>query len=125
MSKKKRNKKRTPPAQAAGPMEISVSPSTMGEVHQLHKKETPVTFNPLDQKFLNPAVIREETLKTLAGIELQIHRLRMIFVANGEDEETVIEDGKKVTDEISRLGKVMEDIQKKFADVLKAPEKTE
>lgn len=89
----------------------------------VNEKDTPVTFNPLDQKFLNPAIIREETLKTLAGIELQIHRLRMIFVANGEKEDTVVEDGKNVVEEISRLEKVIDDIQKKFADVLKAAPK--
>lgn len=125
MAKKKNKHKRKPPvAQPTGPMQLSTTPATMAEVHQINKpKETGVT-NYLDQKFLNPLIVKEETLKTLAGIELQKHRLRMVLVANGNKEDTVIEGDKNVKEEIDRLDKVMEDIQKEFADVLnlKAPE---
>lgn len=73
--------------------------------------------NYLDQKYLNPKALKEETLNTLAGLELQKHRYRLILVASGP--ETRAENGALVGDEITRLDHVIQTLESEFADVLR------
>lgn len=74
-------------------------------------------FNPLDQEFLPRDMVRQETVKMLAGLELQKHNLRMQAVLGGSG-EIQTQQGQTINQTLNNLERAMIALKSKFADVL-------
>lgn len=109
------NRKTTRPRSQA-PVVIVGDPDRFEDPEKVPTRE--VKDNGTGRRYLNPAVLQEETLKTLAGIELQQHRYWLIYVAGGKNPEQLAENGQPILQEIARLDQAIVRIETEFADIL-------
>lgn len=74
-------------------------------------------FNVLDQQYLHRDVVQQETVKMLAQLELETHRLRMQMVLAGSGEAKT-QNGQTYNEALAGLDKGFTALKAKFADAL-------
>jgi hypothetical protein len=75
------------------------------------------TFEP-DYKYASPEDIKNVTVGQLAKLEVDLHSLRMAFVANGENPNTLVAQNRTIGDEISKVESALAQLENYFASVL-------
>lgn len=73
-------------------------------------------FFPLDQEFLSREMVQQETVRMLATLELDKHKLRMQLVMSGGDAQ--LQSGRTVEQELERIERQLIALKSKFVDVL-------
>lgn len=73
-------------------------------------------FFPLDQEFLSREMVKQETVRMLATLELDKHKLRMQLVMSGGDAK--LQSGQTVSQELERIERQLIALKSKFVDVL-------
>ena len=63
------------------------------ESEEIEEAIQDLDFDILDQRYLSKQMVREEVLKALASLELEIHKLRLYVVSNDLDHSHVMENG--------------------------------
>ena len=77
-------------------------------------------FYPLDQEFLPRDAVRSETIRVLATLELEKHKLRMQAVIM-DSAEAKLSNGNTIAQELEKIERQMIALKSKFVDVLVTP----
>ena len=80
-------------------------------------RESVEVFEP-DYRYASRDDIRAVTLNQLAKLEVDLHTLRLIFVANGSNPASLIAADKPIGPEIEKVGAAIVRLEKYFSTVL-------
>ncbi len=76
-----------------------------------------VAFAP-DYKYAEEAEIRKVTTDHLSKLEIELHTLRMVYVANGGNPDLLIGPNRKLGEEITKIEATIRELEEYFHAVL-------
>ena len=71
-----------------------------------------------DYKYADESDIKAVTEDQLAKLEVELHTMRMMFVANGENPDVMISAGRKIGEEMQKVETVIANLEAYFAAIL-------
>ena len=74
-------------------------------------------FEP-DYKYVTKDVLKNITVNQLAKIEAELHNLRLIYVANGENPNMVLANGRSIIAEINSTIELLNNLSEYFEAIL-------
>jgi hypothetical protein len=86
------------------------------------KEELP--FDATDQEFAPIEAIQQETANAIAQLEVEKHRVRMVFVVNDMNEDVQVRQNVTVKQELARLDHNIQTLKDAFGSVLSAPRRS-
>jgi len=79
--------------------------------------EEPKVFVP-DYKYAGVDNIKAVTVNQLAKLEADLHSLRMVYVANGQNPDVLVASNRTISQEISAVVSAIRNLEAYFASVL-------